>query len=67
MDQALGKQKKIGLVVHDNTTAKDWSPSGAGSFARVTVDAVHRSRELAAALAGLQVEWLEMAKHPRCD
>jgi Fic family protein len=36
-------------------------------FARVTVDAVHRSRALAADLADLQDEWLEMAKHPRSD
>ena len=36
-------------------------------FARVTVDSVHRSRALAADLAILQREWLDMANHPRSD
>jgi Fic family protein len=36
-------------------------------FARVTVDAVQRSRALAADLAELQTEWLAMARRPRSD
>ncbi len=60
---ANGKRYVEGLNAYRQGSVSEWCRF----FARVTVDAVHRSRALAADLAGLQAEWLEMAKHPRSD
>jgi Fic family protein len=60
---ANGARYVEGLNAYRQGSVSEWCRF----FARVTVDAVHRSRELAADLAGLRTEWLEMAKHPRSD
>jgi Fic family protein len=60
---ANGARYVEGLNAYRQGSVSEWCRF----FARVTVDAVHRSRTLAADLAGLQAEWIEMAKHPRSD
>jgi Fic family protein len=60
---ANGARYVEGLNAYRQGSVSEWCRF----FARVTVDAVHRSRVLAGDLADLQVEWLEMAKHPRSD
>lgn len=60
---ANGKRYVEGLDAYRQGSVAEWCRF----FARVTVDAARRSRELAADLAGLQAEWLEMARHPRSD
>lgn len=60
---ANGQRYVEGLTAFRQGSVSEWCRF----FARVTVDAVHRSRALAADLAGLQAEWLEMAKRPRSD
>jgi Fic family protein len=60
---ANGLRYVEGLNAYRQGMAADWCRF----FARVTVDAVKRSRALAADLANLQSDWLEKAKHPRSD
>jgi Fic family protein len=60
---ANGQRYVEGLTAFRAGRVSDWCTF----FARVTVDAAQRSRALAADLAELQVEWLEMAKRPRSD
>lgn len=60
---ANGQRYVEGLTAFRTGDASAWCTF----FARVTVDAANRSRGLAADLAGLQFEWLEMAKRPRSD
>lgn len=60
---ANGARYVEGLNAYRRDAVADWCRF----FARVTVDAVHRSRTLAADLAGLQLDWLEMAGKPRSD
>jgi Fic family protein len=60
---ANGARYVEGLTAYRQGSISEWCRL----FARVTVDAVSRSRALAVDLAGLQIEWLEKAKHPRSD
>jgi Fic family protein len=60
---ANGTRYVEGLNAYRQGLASEWCRF----FARVTVDAVHRSQELAADLASLQAHWLDQAKHPRSD
>ncbi len=60
---ANGKRYVEGLDAYRQGSTSEWCRF----FARVTVDAINRSRTLAADLVGLRAEWLEMAQHPRSD
>ena len=60
---ANGSRYVEGLTAYRQGSVSEWCRF----FARVTLDAVQRSRALAADLAGLQGEWLELARHPRSD
>ncbi|MBA3235310.1 MAG: Fic family protein [Chloroflexi bacterium] len=60
---ANGVRYVEGLDAYRQGSPSDW----VRFFARVTVDAAQRSEVLAADLAELQSEWLEMAGRPRSD
>jgi len=60
---ANGGRYVDGLTAYRSGDIAEWCRF----FATVTIDAVGRSRALAADLAILQEEWLEMAKRPRAD
>jgi Fic family protein len=60
---ANGERYVEGLNAYRQGAVSEWCRF----FARVTIDSVSRSRELAVDLAELQAEWLDKARHPRAD